>query len=609
MKKNLLLFLLFPILVFGFGPLVTKQIDVIDPESGAITLKDTVIIDGGSTDSVMYLNGSKELTSTSITPTELSYLDGVNENIQTALDSKLETADLTSDVSGTLPIANGGTNSTSALLNDLVMISNAGSIIESTITATELNYLDGVTQNIQIALDAGGGGGGANLELSNLIPFVAGTTGAFATFSGIPAGAIGTVTLTADTIGTVGNSITVTGASSGGATDEEVFAPSLATIQAYNVGTATLNNYNAAYPFSPTTSGNINNITIGVAPEKGGVVSVPSDGQMKAYLYDATGSGGAPNILLATSSTTLIPSDFSGDTNATISLKTFDFSFSVVSGTTYNLVVDYQNFTGDTATDWDIGADARGTTPPYNYSRSTNDGSSWATLNNVWFYIKWNIGTASNKDINTLIGEWNVSNPANTATINAGGTETPDIGEIITLINGADNVSSSGVAINTDLIPDINLTHDIGGGLMKWNNLFAETIIAPTISGNLKIIDGTEGTIGHVWTSTDANGAGSWQPATGGGSTYSTYSARLSAAGVVSRETGDWLNGNCTIANCTINVGIFSNIPNCTLTAVALDDICIADATTTGNVNVPCYENGSGNINNGIGKTLICHGD
>jgi parallel beta-helix repeat protein len=52
---------------------------------------------------------------------------------------------LTTDVSGILPIANGGTNSSAALVNDRVMVSSAGSVIESaTITTAELGLLDGM---------------------------------------------------------------------------------------------------------------------------------------------------------------------------------------------------------------------------------------------------------------------------------------------------------------------------------------------------------------------------------------------------------------------------------------------------------------------------------
>lgn len=61
---------------------------------------------------------------------------------------------LLSEVTGTLPIGNGGTNSATALLNDKVMISSAGSIIESPlITTSELNLLSGFTSVSQGTLN------------------------------------------------------------------------------------------------------------------------------------------------------------------------------------------------------------------------------------------------------------------------------------------------------------------------------------------------------------------------------------------------------------------------------------------------------------------------
>jgi hypothetical protein len=57
--------------------------------------------------------------------------------------------------SGTaLPVANGGTNSTTALSNGLVMVSSAGAVVESAVTSTVLGYLTGVTSAIQTQLTA-----------------------------------------------------------------------------------------------------------------------------------------------------------------------------------------------------------------------------------------------------------------------------------------------------------------------------------------------------------------------------------------------------------------------------------------------------------------------
>lgn len=81
---------------------------------------------------------------------------------------------LGSEVSGTLPIANGGTNSTTALNNNRFIVSSGGAIVEhgaitasraltsdanglpaaSATTATELGYLSGVTSAVQTQLGA-----------------------------------------------------------------------------------------------------------------------------------------------------------------------------------------------------------------------------------------------------------------------------------------------------------------------------------------------------------------------------------------------------------------------------------------------------------------------
>jgi hypothetical protein len=52
---------------------------------------------------------------------------------------------LTSGVTGVLPVANGGTNSSTALGNDKVMVSSGGAVVESAdITTTELGLLNGM---------------------------------------------------------------------------------------------------------------------------------------------------------------------------------------------------------------------------------------------------------------------------------------------------------------------------------------------------------------------------------------------------------------------------------------------------------------------------------
>ncbi len=75
-------------------------------------------------------------------------LSGLSDGIvksATGVISGGNSVTLTSEVTGILPIANGGTNSSSALSNNRVIVSSGGAIIESaTITTTELGLLNGI---------------------------------------------------------------------------------------------------------------------------------------------------------------------------------------------------------------------------------------------------------------------------------------------------------------------------------------------------------------------------------------------------------------------------------------------------------------------------------
>lgn len=57
--------------------------------------------------------------------------------------------DLSAEVTGVLPVANGGTNSNAALSGNKAIASNGTAIVESSTTATELGYVSGVTSAIQ----------------------------------------------------------------------------------------------------------------------------------------------------------------------------------------------------------------------------------------------------------------------------------------------------------------------------------------------------------------------------------------------------------------------------------------------------------------------------
>lgn len=104
------------------------------------------------------------------TTAELNYTDGVTSNIQTQLNEKAASShnhSAANITSGTLPIARGGTGSTTAAgaLANLGLTATADEINKldgMTATKTELNYLDGVTSAIQT-------------QLNNKLPLAGGT--------------------------------------------------------------------------------------------------------------------------------------------------------------------------------------------------------------------------------------------------------------------------------------------------------------------------------------------------------------------------------------------------------------------------------------------------
>ena len=110
--------------------------DTLDTEIQA--LKDDTI-DGLSPNKVVVSDNAGKLSTGEITTTELNYLSGATGNIQDQLNN------MDIDISGA-----ASTIKTDNLTSNRVVISNGdGKIAVSPVTSTELNYLDGVTSNVQ----------------------------------------------------------------------------------------------------------------------------------------------------------------------------------------------------------------------------------------------------------------------------------------------------------------------------------------------------------------------------------------------------------------------------------------------------------------------------
>ena len=104
--------------------------------NGDLNVKDNATINKELT-----VNGNTTLSGTlnNITTTELSHLDGVTSNIQTQISSKQDTI-----VGAATTIANDDLTSNRALISN-----GDGKVGASSVTSTEISYLDGVTSAIQ----------------------------------------------------------------------------------------------------------------------------------------------------------------------------------------------------------------------------------------------------------------------------------------------------------------------------------------------------------------------------------------------------------------------------------------------------------------------------
>jgi hypothetical protein len=117
--------------------------------TGTVTAPDLILSSLTAT-TVPYLNGSKQFTSSAVTPTELGYLSGVTSAIQTQINAKAAIAGPTFTGTVTIPTLNvSGLTATTVPYLD-----GSKNLTSSAVTPTELGRLSGVTSAIQTQLDA-----------------------------------------------------------------------------------------------------------------------------------------------------------------------------------------------------------------------------------------------------------------------------------------------------------------------------------------------------------------------------------------------------------------------------------------------------------------------
>jgi hypothetical protein len=114
----------------------------------------------GVTSAIQTQLNNKQATVLNVSDVEIGYLDGVTSSIQTQIDTKAPSASPT--FTGTVTLPSGAVTSTMILDGTILNADiNASAAIDwtkiapsSTVSATELGYLDGVTSAIQTQLDA-----------------------------------------------------------------------------------------------------------------------------------------------------------------------------------------------------------------------------------------------------------------------------------------------------------------------------------------------------------------------------------------------------------------------------------------------------------------------
>ena len=128
---------------------VKTYIDTADGTKAASSHTHGNIANGGtlSTASMVVITDAnkKITTSSTITTTELGYLNGVSSNVQTQLDGKAASSHTHGN------ITNDGKLATASMV--VITDANKNITTSSTISTTEMGYLDGVTSNIQTQLN------------------------------------------------------------------------------------------------------------------------------------------------------------------------------------------------------------------------------------------------------------------------------------------------------------------------------------------------------------------------------------------------------------------------------------------------------------------------
>jgi hypothetical protein len=170
-------------------------------------------------------------------------------------------------------------------------------------------------------------------------------------------------------------------------------------------------------------------------------------------------------------------------------------------------------------------------------------------------------------------------------------------------------VVKSGDAIGANASPDTTLASG-GSGSGTTGNVIIQTGATSGTRGKIKLKDGSEGTAGYVWTSTDTAGTGHWAAAGGGGGGATTALDNLSSVAINTglifgssvagelKTNDEFTSGTQTLTLASGNAGGSGSTGNVNISTGTTSD----GSSTSGNVFV---STGSGASNNPTGNIIF----
>jgi hypothetical protein len=474
---------------------------------GSLTLASATV------STVPYFDASKNLVSSSVTPTELGYVSGVTSAIQTQLNAKQATGNYITALTGEVT-ASGPGSATATVTNSAVIakvltgyVSGAG-----TVAAT-----DSILQAIQKL----NGNDATNANLTGVVTSVGNAT---SIANGVITNAMLANAAVANLSGTnTGDQTSVSGNS--GSTD--ALKSATTTI---NVSAATAPSANQVLTATSSTTATWQTPVTGFADPmttRGDIIY-----RNASNVTSRLGRGANTYVLTSDGTDISWAASASGGANTALSnLASVAINDSLIFGTSVNGILKTNDGTGGTASEnIQVGSG--------NQSGSANTGYAWLRTGDT------NLGTGNSGNVLINSGTAATSHTTGSVSISSGDTGTGTTGSLSLTSGSASGAGTSG-----------NITLSIGttsGGTR----------------GKIKFVDGSEGTTGHVWTSTDTVGNGHWAAASGGGDMVLASVQTVTGAktfGTIGGAVGKFILAGSTSGSSILNAAAIAGSTTLTL--------------------------------------------